>query len=513
VARAAAAVTHPNLAAIYEVSEAEGVAFIAMELVEGTTLRARLQAGAIPEGEALRIAHEIARGLARAHREGIVHRDLKPDNVIVGADGLVKILDFGIARPLDGVDESISGTPAYMPPEQRSGGKLDSRIDVFAFGVLLFELVTGALPREAHGATRTKRLEAVRADVRALVESCLHEDPARRPENGAALESRMIALRERAPRRRARTAALWTIAFATIGAAVAAGRSCGGGSLPRIAPPAASNAGLPSAGSLEMPRPHPLKRLTANVPENNVVHAALSPDGASLATIDKGGLAIGKLGSASSRRIPLEKGLSPELVAWTPDGRSVVVTAAKSGDDTRQLFIASVDDEATDDAGDRLQLVTEGDFAGVAVSPDGSKIAYAESDRVGWIPFPKKGAPMIAAASRKPLLTRSGGCFLSEVAWSPDARRIGFTSRCCDSLASTTVETVATEGGEPVVAVRDARLFNDNAPMASSSIRAPNGSPPRRERTCGASASTRRPELPSRLRGSARIGSAPAPAR
>ena len=160
-ARAAAAVTHPNIAAIHEVDEADGVVFIAMELVEGETLRQILTGCPLPVGEAGRIASEIAEGLDSAHRARIIHRDLKPENIIVRPDGHVKILDFGLAKRSDtradllpvGEAEtrsieataqgSILGTPGYMSPEQVRGGAVDARSDIFSLGTILYEMVTG----------------------------------------------------------------------------------------------------------------------------------------------------------------------------------------------------------------------------------------------------------------------------------------------------------------------------------------------------------------------------------
>ncbi len=161
-ARNAAAVRHPNIATIHEIGEADGVIFIAMELVEGQPLSERIGAKPMPLDEALRIAVEIADGLAAAHKVNIAHRDLKPDNVIIGPEGQVKILDFGLARimespgpevidgvaptgpiPGSGSDGSILGTPAYMSPEQARGRDSDCRTDIFSFGSTLYEMLTG----------------------------------------------------------------------------------------------------------------------------------------------------------------------------------------------------------------------------------------------------------------------------------------------------------------------------------------------------------------------------------
>jgi eukaryotic-like serine/threonine-protein kinase len=161
-ARTAAAISHANIAVVHEVGEADGHVFIAMELVDGETLRARM-ATDLDLAEAVRLTREIARGLARAHEKGVVHRDLKPENVMVTRHGDVKILDFGLAKVrgeelqtpnalahdemvAETRDGRILGTPAYMSPEQARGMETDARTDVFALGVMLHEMVTGERP-------------------------------------------------------------------------------------------------------------------------------------------------------------------------------------------------------------------------------------------------------------------------------------------------------------------------------------------------------------------------------
>ncbi|MBP1678136.1 MAG: Serine/threonine protein kinase [Bacteroidetes bacterium] len=148
-ARAAAALNHPNIVTIYEFGESGGQRYIAMEYVEGESLRTKIAGGEIPVEEACRIARQMCDGLEAAHAQGIVHRDIKPENVMVMGDGRVKVLDFGIAklrgaRPI--TREATVGTAWYMSPEQLRGEQVDHRTDVWAAGIVLYEMLTGQPP-------------------------------------------------------------------------------------------------------------------------------------------------------------------------------------------------------------------------------------------------------------------------------------------------------------------------------------------------------------------------------
>src|SRR5437588_879037 len=164
-AKAAAALNHPNIAHIYEIGEDEGIHFIAMEFIDGVTLRAKIHREQADLKKLLRYLHHAAEGLAKAHAVGIVHRDLKPDNVMITRDGHAKVLDFGLAKLVEpqrasGTGSSdiatailqqhskpgmILGTVGYMSPEQAQGKTkdIDQRSDIFSFGCILFEAVTG----------------------------------------------------------------------------------------------------------------------------------------------------------------------------------------------------------------------------------------------------------------------------------------------------------------------------------------------------------------------------------
>src|SRR5262245_3943721 len=152
-ARAVAALSHPHILAIHDFGREGDVVYSVTELLEGETLRERLEAAAVPPRKAADYTQQIARGLAAAHDRGIVHRDLKPDNVFLTRDGLVKILDFGLAVHADeepakaqSLTESgtVVGTPGYMAPEQIRGKAVDQRADLFALGAILYEMLTGS---------------------------------------------------------------------------------------------------------------------------------------------------------------------------------------------------------------------------------------------------------------------------------------------------------------------------------------------------------------------------------
>jgi hypothetical protein len=171
-ARAAAAFTHEAIATIYALEEIEGELFIASELVPGQTLRAEVSAGPLPPDRLIATLTEVTSGLAAAHSRNIIHRDLKPENIMRRPDGHIKILDFGLARITDPEIPTLTritepgmapGTPGYMAPEQLSGGEVDARADIFAFGVLAWELATGEHPFGSNPAAMMARMIEGRA--------------------------------------------------------------------------------------------------------------------------------------------------------------------------------------------------------------------------------------------------------------------------------------------------------------------------------------------------------------
>ena len=262
-ARAAAALNHPNILAVYDFGTHDAAPYIVTELLEGETLRERIAAGALSVRKTIEYGVQIAHGLAAAHEKGIVHRDLKPDNVFVTANDRVKILDFGLAKLIeaapavahgsmlptrvpDTMPGMVLGTVGYMAPEQVRGAAADHRADIFAFGALLYELLSGrrAFSRETAAETMTAILredpaglvtpeQSVPTSLDRLVRRCLEKNPAARFQSALdlafALESLTTASGSAAvpvltAKRRARERVPWTVAAAgLVLAAVAAG--------------------------------------------------------------------------------------------------------------------------------------------------------------------------------------------------------------------------------------------------------------------------------------------------
>jgi serine/threonine-protein kinase len=245
-AHAASALNHRNIATVFDIGEDQGTHYIVMEFVEGNTLREFLDEGPLSTETMLPLATQIAEGLAKAHAAGIVHRDLKPENVMVTDDGLVKIVDFGLAKLMpqgpDVESEALTetratqvgavlGTVPYMSPEQAAGRALDYRSDQFSFGSILFEMATGqrAFKKETIPETLAaiieddpepiRRLnEAVPPELSVIVQRCLAKDPAGRYEATEELATELKAVPETPSVWRARRRALWGAAGVLVAA-------------------------------------------------------------------------------------------------------------------------------------------------------------------------------------------------------------------------------------------------------------------------------------------------------
>src|SRR5437016_887246 len=227
-AQTAGALNHPNILVIYHIDTHEGAPYIVSELLEGETLRQRMSGAALPQRRAIDYASQIARGLAAAHEKGIVHRDLKPDNIFITKDGRIKILDFGIAK-LTQPDGSLSqteiptrrvetdpgvvmGTVGYMSPEQVRGRPVDHRSDIFSFGAILYEMLSGR--RAFHGESAAETMSAILKEdppdlsetnhnvspaLERLVNHCLEKNPEERFHSASDLAFALEALSGSAP--------------------------------------------------------------------------------------------------------------------------------------------------------------------------------------------------------------------------------------------------------------------------------------------------------------------------
>ena len=219
-ARAAATLNHPNIATVHDVLDVDGQVMVVFEYVEGDTLAARLQRGPMTVAEAVEVAWQLADALAAAHSQGVIHRDLKPSNVVLSPDGRAKVLDFGIARLVPaGADMSASvpgtiggglvGTPGYAAPEQYLSRNVDGRADLYALGVMLFEMLAGRRPFPGSDAiqlaTAVLRDDApklassglwVPPELAQLVERLLEREPSRRPASGEEVLVELSPLRD-----------------------------------------------------------------------------------------------------------------------------------------------------------------------------------------------------------------------------------------------------------------------------------------------------------------------------
>ena len=200
--RLARQISHPNVCAVYDIGDTDGHLFLSMEYLEGQDLATLLrQRGALPEVEAVDLARQVCAGLAAVHARGVLHRDLKPANIMVTADGAARLMDFGIAMSgdADEPDRVAEGTPAYMAPEQLVERRVSVRSDIYALGLVLYELFTG---RRLFDATTLEELTTQQASVgtrlppdlaavsprlREVVMACLERDPARRPASAEAV--------------------------------------------------------------------------------------------------------------------------------------------------------------------------------------------------------------------------------------------------------------------------------------------------------------------------------------
>ena len=413
-AMSVAKLSHPNVLSIFEFAQDGGTAFVVTELVDGVTLRARLEEGSLPSRRAVAYALQIARGIAAAHARGIVHRDLKPENVMITRDDQVKILDFGLAKSL-AINETdlthgaatsagmVLGTLGYMSPEQVRGLAVDHRADIFAFGAVLYEMINGVRAFKAETAADT-------------MTAILTKDP---PDLDTAkvsvspgLDRIVRRCLEKMPDLRFQSANDLAFALETLD------------TLSTLST---------SSHATEVAAPAPRAR-AAWLPWTVATIALLT---AAASWLLRAGPAEPEARWASFTRISESAGeeTSPSL---SPDGGTVAYAARVGGRSWGIYFQRVGGRNATPIVDDPRR-----DEGGPAFSPDGSRIAFHESDDLGGI--------FVAGATGESVRRLTDIGF--EPSWSPDGRQIAFTTEeitdPASRLGDSTLHVVDAEGGSP----------------------------------------------------------------
>ena len=515
-AKAASALNHPNIVTIYDISSAEGIDFIAMELVSGRTLEDNLARRRPRLPEALKWAAQIADALASAHAAGIVHRDLKPANVMITDSGIVKVLDFGLAKlaEQDAPQEddatrtqralteegTVVGSAPYMSPEQAEGRKLDARSDIFSFGAVLYEMLSGK--RAFSGSSRLATMSAilqkeppplssvapdVPREVERIVARCLRKDVARRSQSMAEIKLALEELKEEsesgataatpAAAKRSSRKLLWAgIAAAAVVLAAVAGYF-GFGARTRPAAvlseipltsytgfqgyPALSPDGSQFAFSWDgnqegsrvqlyvslVGRGTPV-RLT-NYADKQAVFPSWSPDGQTIAFAAGGRLLlIPALGGPERDLGPIAGNLGPSsggAASWSTDGKSLYVSANSSAPGTIAVFLQPAN------GGERRQITDPphgtrfGDLY-PSVSPDASKLAFVR--QVGDYSADLFVMDLPPAPGKAPRQLTKRHELLRTPVWTLDGKEILYAAG--DVSANAGIYRVSASGGEPV---------------------------------------------------------------
>ncbi len=475
--------SHPNVLAVHDVGSHDDVPYLVTELLEGETLRDRLDRGPLPLRQAASIAVEVAQGLAAAHAAGIVHRDLKPENVFLTRDGRTKLLDFGLAKlveppapiAFEGLPDAetaerltvsgiVVGTVRYMSPEQIRGAPVDHRSDIFAFGALLFEMLTGQVAFRKPSAIETlsatlaedplSRLDdssAIPTEIEPLLRRCLEKDPDDRFQSAADLafhlrEYSESFVRTTALRRRpafARGGVLPKLAAGAVAALVLlgaaglawrAGRGSGGPGVPayrqltfrrglvlsaRFAPDGKTvvyGAGWEGA-------PFRLFSMRTESPESRPLDL---PPGDVLAVSATGELAVslerkyvyGFSARGTLARVPLVGGAPRKVLTdvedadFSPDGKELAVSRVVEGRYRLEYPIEKVLHQA------------EGWISNVRVSPDGERVAFVDHPIAG----DDRGSISVVDRKGKVTVLADGWASALGLDWSPEGDEVWFTA-------------------------------------------------------------------------------------
>ncbi|MBI1786316.1 MAG: serine/threonine-protein kinase, partial [Acidobacteria bacterium] len=474
-AKSASALNHPSIVTIYDIGEADGVNFIAMEFIDGRTLAATIDRKPMALGETLAIALQVTDALAKAHAAGIVHRDLKPANLMVTRDGLVKVLDFGLAKltetaPLDEAPptESIAqeaspptevgtilGTVAYMSPEQAQGLTVDARSDVFSFGSVLHEMLSGrrAFSGDSRVATMAAVLreepapiENVPHEVARVVARCLRKDPNRRFQTMVDLRLALADLREETesgqlaasttasvPARAAWKPVLYTVAALALLALLVV-------------------RGVMVFRSRQAAEPVRLRFTQLTDQAGPETFPSLSPDGRSLAYASRASgnwdIYLQRVGGKNPVNLTKDSSAGDTQPAFSPDGEQIAFRSERNGGG---IFVMGA-------TGESVRRLT--DFGNnPAWSPDGKEIVFSTArwaDPASRIAREGQLWVVDSSSGEKRQLTRPDTVpDAVQPNWSPHGHRIAYWAV---HGAQRDIWTVSADGTQPVAVTKDAAL-------------------------------------------------------
>jgi Tol biopolymer transport system component len=472
-AQAVAALNHPNVVTIYSVEESDGIHFLVMELLDGTSLINLIPPTGLPLAQVLRYAVPITDAMMAAHQQSIVHRDLKPANVMVRDDGRVTVLDFGLAKVAaaitergDGTTELVTdhhhvvGTTGYMSPEQAEGRVVDARSDIFSFGVMLYEMAAGTRPFTGNSSLailssilkdEPKPLTVLKPDLppdyERIVRRCLSKDPARRYQTALDVRNELHDLQQQssAVRQVAATSSRRLSGNTAISIAAAVVLAIGA---------AAWRFG--DRDPIPSPQPVGFQQLTSQ--PGGEMFGRLSSDGQWVVYAGEGAgnrdIYLQRIGGQTPINLTPDSPADDEQPAFSPDGERIAFRSSRDGGG---LFVMGR-------TGESVRRITRGGF-NPDWSPDGTQLIFT-SARTELRPqnAEQRGTVMIVSANGgEPREVHDSGMMPR---WSPNGTRIAFaTRRSSAAEGSCNIVTMSAAGGETVAVTND-EFLNWNAVWA-----------------------------------------------